>query len=178
VVELPVTKRKVLAYVTHGDRLLVFRHPHAPEAGIQVPGGSVNEGERLEEAVMREAYEETGLSDLVFVRRLGSHRRDMSDVGREEIIHRSVYHLRCDGDPPPTWEHYETDPSDGGPAPILFEFFWARLPDGVPRMVVEQDKLLPRLIELLRAEGVVRGTNPAIDARVGFDPYPRDRIGR
>jgi hypothetical protein len=33
------------AYYHH--RLLVFRHPDAPEAGIQVPAGTVEANERL-----------------------------------------------------------------------------------------------------------------------------------
>ena len=32
---------KVFAYITHRDRLLVFRHTDFPEAGIQVPAGTV-----------------------------------------------------------------------------------------------------------------------------------------
>jgi 8-oxo-dGTP pyrophosphatase MutT (NUDIX family) len=58
---LPITKRKALAYITWGNSLLVFRHPHVPAAGIQVPGGTIEEGESPEEAVLREAIEETGL---------------------------------------------------------------------------------------------------------------------
>ena len=150
-----VLKRKVFAYVTHGDRLLVFRHPAAPDAGIQVPAGTVREGERPEEAVLREAREETGLSDLVLVRSLGEHRRDMSDFGLDETHHRSFYHLRCAGEPPPTWQHDENDPADGSPGPILFEFFWARLPGEVPTLIADHDKLLPRLIEVLSTGGLI-----------------------
>ena len=58
------TARKVLAYVTRGRRLLVFRQPESPEAGIQVPAGTVEEGEGPEVAVLREAREETGLDGL------------------------------------------------------------------------------------------------------------------
>ncbi len=34
-------KRKAFAYITHAHHLLVFSHPAAPEAGIQVPAGTV-----------------------------------------------------------------------------------------------------------------------------------------
>ena len=34
-------KQKAFAYITHGNRLLVFRHVHHPEAGVQVPVGTV-----------------------------------------------------------------------------------------------------------------------------------------
>ncbi len=84
---VPTLKRKAFAYITHGDRLLVFRHPAAPDAGIQVPAGSMRTGERPEDAVLREAREETGLADLVLVGALGEHRRDMADVGLDEMHH-------------------------------------------------------------------------------------------
>jgi len=47
-------KRKVYAYITHANRLLVFLHVDVPDAGVQVPGGTVEEGEAPDEAVMRE----------------------------------------------------------------------------------------------------------------------------
>ncbi len=36
-------KHKVFAYITSQHQLLVFRHPYAPEAGIQVPAGTIEE---------------------------------------------------------------------------------------------------------------------------------------
>jgi 8-oxo-dGTP pyrophosphatase MutT (NUDIX family) len=50
---------KVFAYITWGIKLLVFSQPTAPEAGIQVPAGTVEDGEAVDAAVMREAFEET-----------------------------------------------------------------------------------------------------------------------
>jgi ADP-ribose pyrophosphatase YjhB (NUDIX family) len=58
-----VTIEKVIAFKTQGDKLLVFRHTHNPEAGIQVPAGTVRSGEDLTDAVIREASEETGLAE-------------------------------------------------------------------------------------------------------------------
>ncbi len=52
--------QKVVAYITCGRWLLVFEHVGIPEAGVQVVQGTVEEGERLEDAVLREAREETG----------------------------------------------------------------------------------------------------------------------
>ena len=63
----PILKHKVFAYLTHGHRLLVFRHADFPEAGSQVPAGTVQPDERPDEAVLREAYEETGLFDFTEV---------------------------------------------------------------------------------------------------------------
>ena len=59
-------RNKVYAYITRGDHLLVFRHVDFPEAGIQIPGGTLEDGEEPDEAVLREAFEETGLEELQF----------------------------------------------------------------------------------------------------------------
>jgi NUDIX domain-containing protein len=56
----PKIKYKAFAYITNRNRLLVFIHPFAPEAGIQVPAGTIKADERPKEAVLREAFEETG----------------------------------------------------------------------------------------------------------------------
>ena len=141
-----VQKRKVLAYITHGECLLVFRHPFAPEAGIQVPAGTVESDERLEDAAMREAAEETGLPNLRLVAFLGTDERSMTDFGRDELHHRWFYHLRCDDDPPATWRHLELHPSDGPHEPNVFEFFWARLPGETPELIADQRRLLPQLV--------------------------------
>lgn len=54
---------KVTAFVTRagarGDELLLFRHPFA---GVQLPAGTVDQGETPQEAALREAAEETGLN--------------------------------------------------------------------------------------------------------------------
>ena len=36
---------KAFAYITRDDELLVFRHVDSPEAGIQVPAGTIEPGE-------------------------------------------------------------------------------------------------------------------------------------
>ena len=59
---MPALKHKAFAYITHERRLLVFSHPNHPEAGIQVPAGTVEPGETPHAAALREAAEEIGLS--------------------------------------------------------------------------------------------------------------------
>ncbi len=143
-------KNKVFAYITHGHHLLVFRHLYVPEAGIQVPAGTVETHERSEDAVMREASEETGLSDLTLDCFLGEQKRDMSDFGRDEIHHRRFYHLRYDGHSAATWRNEESDPYEGlEVVPIIFEFFWARLPNDVPPLIADHGLMLPQLLKRL-----------------------------
>jgi 8-oxo-dGTP pyrophosphatase MutT (NUDIX family) len=63
---------KVTAFITRpsddGHDLLLFEHPNA---GVQIPAGTVEESETPEAAVLREAIEETGLAPLTIRRALG-----------------------------------------------------------------------------------------------------------
>lgn len=63
---------KVTAFITRGAKdereLLLIEHPNA---GIQIPAGTVEDGETPGEAVIREAAEETGLTSLSIRRYLG-----------------------------------------------------------------------------------------------------------
>jgi ADP-ribose pyrophosphatase YjhB (NUDIX family) len=150
---MPVVKRKAFAYVTHRNRLLIFTHPDSPEAGIQVPAGTLEDGEDPRDGALREATEETGLGGLEVVRFLGEQRRDLSDYGMDEINHRYFFHLACREEPPETWRHGEFTPSDGGVGPIPFDFFWARLPDEVPELIADHGYFLPALLAALGLDG-------------------------
>jgi 8-oxo-dGTP pyrophosphatase MutT (NUDIX family) len=137
-------KCKVFAYITRGDRLLVFAHTDFPEAGIQVPAGTVESGEATEFAVMREADEETGLTGLVLDGFLGDCKR-RSDIGLDEVHHRFFYHLRCTAPAPERWQHAETHPHGlPGHPPIRFDFFWAHL-DQLPPLIAGHDEMIDRL---------------------------------
>jgi 8-oxo-dGTP pyrophosphatase MutT (NUDIX family) len=141
---------KVFAYITNQNRLLIFRHIDFPEAGIQVPAGTVKMDEGLTAAVLREAEEETGLQGLTIKKYLGEQLRNMQDFGKDEIHHRHFYHLLCEGDPPSQWQHDEGDPSDGGSTPIHFEFFWVTIPDQIPELIADHGIMLALLEKSLR----------------------------
>ena len=63
--------RKVTALITRpgvdGPELLVFEHPLT---GLQLPAGTVEEGESFAAAALREGWEETGALGLELVREL------------------------------------------------------------------------------------------------------------
>ena len=142
---------KVIAYITCGDKLLVFSHTRYPEAGIQVPAGTVEEGESLEEAVLREAREETALDDLEIQSYLGVREYDLSALDGVGVQRRHFFHLALCGEAPARWRHYEKYPSDGSTEPIDFEFFWARFPGEVPELAGGQGELLDILETALPA---------------------------
>lgn len=102
--------------------MLVFDHIDFPEAGIQVPGGSVDVGETPFEAIQREVLEETGIIDLKLVRKLGVVYRDMREFGMNVTHEKHYYQFDWVGEYLESWFHDEETPSDGTPGPIAFRF--------------------------------------------------------
>lgn len=136
-------RHRAYVYITHGRRLLLFTQPRSPEAGIQVPAGTIKLGEAPEVAAMREAMEETGLKHLNLVRFLAQDTRDMRDCGTDELQYRWFYHVRCDGDAPETWRHGEF--AEDGTLIHPFDYFWAEVDDSIPKLVANYDDMLPQL---------------------------------
>ena len=120
---------KVIAYITRdrgGKRqLLVFRHWDYPEAGVQVPAGTVKQGESIEAALAREVAEETGLGDFLAVEKLATYSYRGPDG---QTLERHVFHLAAPEGLPDEWEWLETG---GGEKPdhegYVFQFFWTDL---------------------------------------------------
>ena len=136
---------KALSYITHEGRLLVFRQPDFPDAGIQVPGGSVEVGEALEAAALREAREETGLLELVVQSYLGTAAYELKvDVGNPHLRH--FFHLAYTGPVQPRWEHTEPTPAFGA-TPVRLELWWEPLASA--RLDWEMDAFLEALKQRL-----------------------------
>ena len=74
-----MTVEKVTAFITRerpaGRQILLFQHP---QAGVQLPAGTVDVGEGWETAVLREAHEETGLTQLTIHRYLGKIENELA----------------------------------------------------------------------------------------------------
>ncbi|MDZ7953110.1 NUDIX hydrolase [Nostoc sp. DedQUE09] len=117
--------KKVLAYVTKKNKLMVFTHTDFPEAGMQVPAGTVEEGEEPSEAVLREIYEESGVKGVQIIELLGIYQYNMTPY-RDEVQERYVYHLELTQSTPSTWRHWEIHPSTSK-NPIAFDFYWVKL---------------------------------------------------
>jgi 8-oxo-dGTP diphosphatase len=125
---------KVYAYITSEDQLLVFKHVDFPEAGIQVPGSTLDAGETPEDGVLREAGEETWLRGLVFEKCLGRDECIDSSSKLTGTTARYSFHLTCPHEVPETWQHDERHPSHGSPGPLLFEFYWQPLAEAAEVM--------------------------------------------
>jgi hypothetical protein len=76
----------------------------------------------------------------------------MRDFNMPAVHQRYFYHLRCGGDPPARWRHWETGPADGSAGPIEFELYWARLADEIPPLIADHDWALPQLRAALRSQ--------------------------
>lgn len=110
-----------------GPEVLLLYHPDHPDAGIQIPAGTVEPGEAIVAAALREAYEETGLTGLELVGILGVREVDMRPWGKNEWHHRTFVHLRCTQVTPSRWEHWERFAFDAPGEPIRFELVWTPL---------------------------------------------------
>jgi 8-oxo-dGTP pyrophosphatase MutT (NUDIX family) len=125
--------KKVVAYITRlrkgRPELLVFTHRDSPDAGVQVPAGTVKPGESIEAALVSEVSEETGLEGLVVVGRLGVY--DYAAPGGP-TVERHVYHVQAPKAVQGWWEWLETG---GGEMPdeegYVFQFYWLDLADDV-----------------------------------------------
>lgn len=114
---------KVYAYVTRRDgELLVFEGPE--HDGLQVPKGTVEPGERLRSALLREIAEESGLAAVGDARHLTtdvwSRRHDPPKWYVRHFYHATVH------EPQDSWTHVVT--GDGEEAGAEFEFSWIERP--------------------------------------------------
>lgn len=84
-----------------------------PEAGTQVPAGGVKPGEDLEEAVLREVTEETGLLTATVVRQIAVESKPHPATGQPRRT--TFFFLHASAETPDAWNHHvEGDGEDAG----------------------------------------------------------------
>ncbi|MFI0366663.1 NUDIX domain-containing protein [Actinomadura sp. 1N219] len=120
-------RKRVAAYVIREvlvPELLVFDHVGRPEAGTQVPAGGVRPGEALEEAVLRELTEETGLFTASVVRQVALEDKPHPDTGQPRRT--AFFHLRVPVGTAGAWIH--TVRGEGADAGMTFACRFLTLP--------------------------------------------------
>lgn len=133
---------KVLAYITRVRsgrvELLTFIERAHPEAGRQVPAGTVEPDEDVAAALVREVAEESGLTNLRIIRKLAEA------VFPEWGNLRHVFHVEVLGQAPDRWIH--TVRGSGEDSGMEFEYSWVPL-DATLRLSGDQDRWLASLAD-------------------------------
>ena len=121
---------KAVACVVRGTpphaELLVFDHP---VAGTQVPKGTMEAGEEVVTAALRELREESGVADVEPLRVLGSWARRVGAAAREEgVPERHDWHvvlMRPTRALQESWSHIAVgSPEEEG---LVFSYRWVRV---------------------------------------------------
>jgi 8-oxo-dGTP pyrophosphatase MutT (NUDIX family) len=122
---------KVQAYLTRVRagrlELLVFMQVSKPYELVEVPGGTVDPGEPPDRAVLREVFEESGLSVSIVRKLAADQRRSPSHV---ELRH--VYLLAAEATLPDTWDHTVT--GGGEDCDMVFRYFWLPLAEACEQL--------------------------------------------
>ncbi|QDV49035.1 NUDIX hydrolase [Gimesia fumaroli] len=145
-----IYRNRVFTYITNGGHLLVFDHVDFPNAGTQIPGGTIEPGETPEAAALREAREETGLGSLSIRSFIANETVDLTPFGKLETINGWFYHLEYDGERQDRWRYAEQTPGDGSLEPILFELYWISLQEMITLNAVD-NRYLDQIREILKS---------------------------
>ena len=132
-----LVRKRVVGYVTRGRELLVFEH-----AGLtQLPAGRVDHGETLEEGLVREVREETGVdAEVVSLLADGAEFAALFGPGHHESW---AFHARAVADTPDEWTHHVT--GTGMDAGMAMPCRWVPLEDR-PLLWGKPDPLVERLL--------------------------------
>lgn len=106
-------REKVMIYILDStlSRVLTFLQPQHPDAGRQIPAGTVEKGEHAHAAAVRELTEETGRLTATPLRAFATSIFNAKQF-KPEIHHRTWFYLVDDmGDfPVAGWRHVEKRP--------------------------------------------------------------------
>lgn len=154
-------KNKVFAYITRMSggirQILVYNNRHFPDLGTQVPGGTVEPGEKEEETLYREIEEESGLVHLRFVGKLGRtiYRKPL----RKETWH--FFQVESLESPNQQWVHRVN--SFGKDDGHVYEFRWISVAEAQKILVKGQADFLQQLVDPIpgKSDNFARPANEA-----------------
>ena len=142
---MPTEVEKVIAYITRAfenrTQVLVFEHQDMPEAGVQVPAGTLEPNESLEAAVLREVHEEAGIHFSGKAKQIGRFKWFRAD--RNELHYRNVFHLKSDITLKDEWLHEVS--GHGEDHQMIFRFYWMDIEKAEKVLEVDQGKYLALL---------------------------------
>ncbi|MCE9634819.1 MAG: NUDIX domain-containing protein [Planctomycetes bacterium] len=112
--------------------LLVFDHPLA---GTQIPKGTMEAGEGVVEAALRELHEESGIASATPVSVIGTWIRRIGagphEDGPDEMHHWHLVLIRPDSELPDAWSHVaHGSPEEDG---LVFRYRWVAVDRELPR---------------------------------------------
>ncbi|WP_457965212.1 NUDIX domain-containing protein [Arthrobacter sp. D1-29] len=144
------TRNKIAIYVFNPglDRYLTFVQPGYPEAGRQVPAGTIEAGETPLQAASRELGEETGRAAGLPLFHFADTIYDMREY-KPEIHHRSWFFgiAAADEFPSGPWNHVERR---GGRIEQVAEFSWTDT-SAEEELIAGHGHLLPLALHLARS---------------------------
>ena len=111
---------KAYGYITRkceGQLQVLVLEQNLIGSSIQVPKGTIEEGETPLEAIAREMFEETGLTDLIVQQLIA---QDYYEHHSGALHKRYFYHLTTE-EIRDVWQHNPTGMNEGG---LQFSFSW------------------------------------------------------
>ena len=133
---------KVVAYIIRQQssfkELLVFEHLDHPDAGVQVPAGTVQENESVENALLREIKEEAGLEFIKPDTYLGKFEYFRKD--RNELHLRHVFVVKPQLKIADEWIHIVKSNDEDND--LRFRFYWLAFEKAGAVLEVDQGKYL------------------------------------
>ncbi|PIC76387.1 NUDIX hydrolase [Sporosarcina sp. P19] len=136
-------KRKVIAYITKGEgrhrKLLVYEQKDQPEAGLRVPGGTIERNELLLDALYREIEEESGIvrDELILEGKVKASKYFPED--KNVIYERTIFHFSYLGESRHEWEYIVE--GEGKDAGQLLSYRWMPLQE-VPKLAAKQGEAI------------------------------------
>jgi len=136
-------KRKVLAYITRGGaehlEILVFTQKDREEAGVQVPGGTIEQDEMVIDALYREIVEESGITpdELELVGKLKNVM--YTPDSKKAKYDRFFFHLIYKGSDRNEWEHHVG--GGGEDDGMVFVFKWVPIKE-LPELAANQGQAI------------------------------------
>ncbi len=142
-IDRPVTEEKAYAYITRNAaqtrQLLVFEHAKE-DAGVQVPKGTIEDGEDPREAVVREVREESGLTEFDSIRSLSTDVWNHHE--KPKAYRRHFFHLVAD-EARDEWRHTVT--GSGEDNGVVYSYFWVH--PGVCSLARDMDDYIERILD-------------------------------